>query len=108
MAFKKNVTDTRNSQVIKLVRGLTDIGYKVEVEDPLVDDNELNSYQLNIRKKDKRNYDIVILAVDHDVFINQGYDSIKNLISDSGILVDLNSAFYDHDHKNESILYWSP
>ena len=80
LAFKKNVTDTRNSQVIKLVRGLTDVGYKVEVEDPLVNDNEIHSYQLNIRNKDKGNYDIVILAVDHDIFINQGYESIKNLI----------------------------
>ena len=108
LSFKKNVTDTRNSQVIKLIRGLTDVGYKVEVEDPLVNDNEIHSYQLNIRNKDKGNYDIVILAVDHDIFINQGYESIKNLISDSGILIDLNSVFYDYDHKNESILYWSP
>ena len=53
-------------------------------------------------------YVILILAVDHDEFINKGYSEIESFIKDGGIFLDLNSVFYDYDHKKESILYWSP
>ena len=108
LSFKKNVSDTRNSKVIELIKQLNSKKYNVEVYDPLVEKQEISSLKFNSKNSIKNDYDILILAVDHDEFINKGYSEIESFIKDGGIFLDLNSVFYDYDHKKESILYWSP
>ena len=108
LSFKKNVSDTRNSKVIELIKQLINNQYNVEVDDPLVEEKEIISLKFNSKNSMKNDYDILILAVDHDEFITKGYTEIESLIKDGGIFLDLNSVFYDYDHKKESILYWSP
>ena len=51
----------------------------------LVEKQEISSLKFNSKNSIKNDYDILILAVDHDEFINKGYSEIESFIKDGGI-----------------------
>ena len=92
LSFKENCPDLRNTRVADLLESLKRYRMKPEVVDPWVDPEEAKrSYQVSVISKlspDVR-YDIVLLAVAHDQFINLTADEWRSLILPGGIFVDL-------------------
>ena len=79
ITFKENCPDIRNSRVIDIYNELTQFGIEVDVYDPYANKNEVER-EYNIRLADgiKRQYDAVILAVSHNLFLSLDYKLLKN------------------------------
>ena len=95
-AFKENCNDVRNSKVIEIFKYLRKKVKKIDLYDPIVKDNgELLSYKKNILKRLNYNkkYDVVVLAVKHDIFKKMNIKRILSLCNHHKLFVDLKSIF---------------
>ena len=87
-SFKKNVLDCRNSKIFDIKDKLNKYGFKVDLYDPLVPQNDSN----NIIPK-KKNYDFILIAVNHDLFIKMGINSIRKFGKKKSLIFDLFDLF---------------
>ena len=90
LTFKENCPDLRNSQVINVISVLRNHNCIVDVYDPWVDKNEaFTEYNIMmIDKPNKGNYDGVIIAVKHDLFVSKTF-TVKDYLNPNGIIYDL-------------------
>ena len=103
--FKENVSDIRNSKVVDVIKALKDFSVQVEVTDPYADGEEFHhEYGIDLTQSIAKDYDAVIVAVNHDKFA--GYDEtyFKSILKSDGILVDIKG---DKRNKIKSLKYWS-
>tara|TARA_E500000178_G_scaffold289531_1_gene292670 strand:- start:1609 stop:2823 length:1215 start_codon:yes stop_codon:yes gene_type:complete len=70
LSYKKNVSDLRNSYVIKLAELIKKNSLKLDIHDPLISSVKVKKLNL-INKLKLDNYDIIINAVNHDIFRNK-------------------------------------
>ncbi|GEN46669.1 nucleotide sugar dehydrogenase [Alkalibacillus haloalkaliphilus] len=79
--FKENTPDVRNTRVIDIVNELKDYGVEVEIIDPVADQEDLQlAYGLEVTdKKDVKNVDAVIFAVNHEEFQSYNLDELKQV-----------------------------
>ena len=80
VAFKENVNDIRNSKTAEMCLELQKRGYKVVVQDYMVDSKEVKRrYGLTINNTTSEEFDAIILAVDHEDYKHLAYyDYLKN------------------------------
>ena len=75
--FKENCPDIRNSKVFDVIKHIKkkDKSLKLHIFDPNADKNEVYSeYKIKlINKPKKKYYDLIILAVSHQIFKNKNY-----------------------------------
>ncbi|TVZ56422.1 UDP-N-acetyl-D-galactosamine dehydrogenase [Lutibacter sp. Hel_I_33_5] len=85
IAFKEDVNDIRNSKTAELCLHLISRGFNVDVHDYLVEADEVKSrYGIDIVKTPKKEYDAIILAVDHENYKHLAYyDYLKNGTSET-------------------------
>lgn len=104
--FKENVSDIRNSKVADIVKELQSYSVKVDIVDPLADKEEVKKeYSLNLIKQIKnKQYDAVIVAVNHKEYIHLSEKDFKQLLKPKGVLVDVKGIYKD---KIKTIDYWS-
>ena len=89
ITFKENCNDTRNSLVIDVYKKLSK-NYLVEVYDPLVNSNFFLKNKIKYLKKIiKFSYDVVILAVPHNYFINLGTKKLRKYMAKNSFIFDL-------------------
>ena len=96
IAFKNNCPDIRNSKVVDLVNEMEDYGFSIDVYDPIVDRNDVQKqYNINLISSPKlNNYQLIILAVDHDEFVEMDIEHLRDYGAKSGhVLFDLKSVF---------------
>ena len=102
--FKEDVSDIRNSKVADIVKELISFGVTVEVVDPHADSDELkHEYGFGLSKLGK-NYDGVIIAVNHKEYKKLDEKYFKSILSDKGVLVDVKGLY---GGKFKKINYWS-
>lgn len=102
--FKEDVSDIRNSKVSDIVKELKSFGVKVEVVDPHADSNELkHEYGFGLNKQGK-NYDGVIVAVNHKEYKNLDEKYFKSILSKNGVFVDVKGIYKG---KIKNLTYWS-
>ncbi|MEK6615725.1 MAG: nucleotide sugar dehydrogenase [Bacteroidota bacterium] len=102
--FKEDVSDIRNSKVADIVKELKSFGVKVDIVDPHADSEELNhEYGFRLSKLGK-NYDGVIIAVNHKEYKQFDEKYFKSILSAKGVLVDVKGIFRG---KVKNINYWS-
>ena len=102
--FKEDVTDIRNSKVADIVKELKSFGVKVEVIDPHADSEELkHEYGFGLNKMAK-NYDGVIVAVNHKEYKSLDEKFFKSILSKNGVLVDVKGMYKG---KMKGLTYWS-
>ena len=90
VTFKENCSDLRNSRVFNLHKSLTKLKITVDLFDPYVLSQEvLKIYKLKLIEKIKIKYDIVILAVAHDIFLKI---DLANFKKPNGIIYDVKSV----------------
>lgn len=103
--FKENVTDIRNSKVYDVYHELNSFGVSVDIIDALADKDEvLHEYKIKLHDQPSGRYDIIIVAVSHNVYkdFNEAY--FQSIITEVGILADLKSLYRG---KIKNIDYWS-
>lgn len=105
--FKENVTDIRNSKVADLISELQSYGVKVDVTDPHADANEVEEeYGFSLVDQFDHNYDAVVVAVNHDEYLDYSENDFRKILKDNGngILIDIKGIYRD---KIKELTYWS-
>jgi UDP-N-acetyl-D-galactosamine dehydrogenase len=108
VTFKENVTDTRNSRVPDIIRELHEFGVETLTYDPIADAAEVHEeYGVTLcDASELQNLQGIILAVPHQALLAQGLDALTSGVVDSGIVVDVKSAFYGTE-LSRGICYWA-
>ena len=96
--FKENCSDIRNSQVVIINNSLSK-DYIVNIFDPLVWNNYKNKIKNLIRKPKKNYYDVIILAVNHKVFLNMGINNILKFSKKKNIIYDIKNVFPNYNNS---------
>ena len=94
--FKENVSDTRNTRVIDIVRELDEFGVRCAVYDPLADPHEVAEeygVQLVGRFDQHAPYNGIIVPVRHARFKDIGLDSLRSACSDNPVYMDVKGLF---------------
>ena len=80
LTFKPNVSDMRNSKSIELFKKLRNIFNRMDVHDPYCDPNELDLLGIEALQKfpDFCNYDLLVLSVSHDCYMQEFEKFLKN------------------------------
>ncbi|HAW19881.1 MAG TPA: nucleotide sugar dehydrogenase [Flavobacteriales bacterium] len=104
--FKENVSDIRNSKVADVVKELRSFMVDVEIADPYADSAELEEeYGFGLIPEMRDYYDAIIVAVNHDKYVEMTEDDLKALMrDDKGILVDVKGIYRN---RKMSLNYWS-
>ena len=89
--FKENCPDVRNSKSHDLFKIFKKKGFNCSVYDPIADPKDIRKiYPKDVIKKINQIYDVVIIAVGHDNFINIDFNSFSNKKT---IIFDVKSIF---------------
>lgn len=104
--FKEDVSDIRNSKVVDVVRELESFSVKVDLVDPHADAKELfEEYGLNLTSEMSKDYDAIIVAVNHKEYASMKEGDFSSLLKDGdGVLVDVKGIFKGAIAKLD---YWS-
>ena len=95
LTFKENCSDIRNSGVKMVFERLKKYTHNIDLYDPWTDSEEIKKiYGINSQQTlDKNNYDGVIIAVAHKMFIEMGKIEILNLCKKNHVIYDLKYLF---------------
>lgn len=94
-AFKENCPDTRNTRVIDIYKELKSFSMEVDVYDPWANAKEVKAeYNIEmVEESQSKHYDVVILAVAHQQFLDIDYVSFK----EKGSIIFDTKSFIDRD-----------
>lgn len=103
--FKEDVSDIRNSKVIDVVTELKSFQVKVDLVDPHASSDEMmHEYGVPLTTIGK-DYDAIIVAVNHKDYKNLDEAYFKSLLKDGkGVFVDIKGIYKGKIHDLE---YWS-
>lgn len=103
--FKEDVSDIRNSKVIDVVNELKSFQVKVDLVDPHASSEEMeHEYGVGLVEIGK-NYDAIIVAVNHKAYKNLDEAYFKSLMKDDhGVFVDIKGIYKG---KINDLEYWS-
>ena len=95
ITFKENCSDIRNSGVKMVFERLKKYTHNIDLYDPWTDSKEIKKiYGINSQQTlDKNNYDGIIIAVAHKIFIEMGKIEILNLCKKNHVIYDLKYIF---------------
>ncbi|HNP99052.1 MAG TPA: UDP binding domain-containing protein, partial [Bacteroidia bacterium] len=84
---------------------LSSYGVTVEVTDPKADSAELkHEYGFELVKEVGKDYDAVIIAVNHVEYKDLAESWFKNILSKDGLIVDIKGVYKG---KINELAYWS-
>ncbi len=90
ITFKENCPDIRNSRVIDVIRELESFAINVDIYDPFASKVEvLQEYKIELIDDLKNGYDVIILAVAHEVFRKIDFKAIKRNVE--SVIYDVKS-----------------
>jgi len=103
--FKEDVSDIRNSKVIDVVNELKSFQVKVDLVDPYASSEEMeHEYGVKLVEVGK-DYDAIIVAVNHKEYKSLTEDYFKSLLKDGkGVFVDIKGIYRN---KIQDLEYWS-
>ncbi len=107
ITFKENVSDIRNSRVSDLISELKTYGLSVDVVDPYADSKEVaEEYGFSLVRSQGDDYDAVVVAVNHQPYINLTEEDFKRIMKDpeKGILIDIKGIYRN---RIRELTYWS-
>ena len=103
--FKEDVSDIRNSKVIDVVTELKSFQVQVDLVDPHASSEEMeHEYGVKLVEIGK-DYDAIIVAVNHKSYRSLEESSFKSLLKDGkGVFVDIKGVYRN---KINELEYWS-
>ena len=98
LTFKENIPDLRNSKVADLAAALSGQGHRVVVHDPEADPGEAEAeYGIALAEALPQGpFDLVVLAVAHQDYLDLGPAALRALVAEGGTLADLKGVLGDH------------
>ena len=103
--FKEDVADIRNSKIVDVIGELKGFSVNVDVMDAYAEKGEMNEeYGIELIDEIKTKYDAVIVAVNHDKYVDLDEAYFDSITTDNAILVDIKGIYRDTIKKLE---YWS-
>ena len=90
--FKENCSDTRNTKVSQIIKGLVNLEMEVSTYDPYLE----GSMYTNLLKSpldSKEKYDVIIVAVAHNVFKSYTRNDFKQISSGKLVLLDIKGLY---------------
>lgn len=103
--FKENVADIRNSKVVDVIRELESFGVKVEVVDPHASSDQVkHEYGFELTPKIGSSYDAVIVAVNHEEYLDKPESYFQGFSKPNGVFVDVKGVYKGKICK---LTYWS-
>lgn len=111
LTFKGNCPDTRNTKVIDILNELQTYEITTSVYDPIADRDEAKrEYGIDlISEEEMKNFDAVIVAVDHDDFKDLSADDIAAMYSaenGSKVFFDVKGIYDKEEFENAGFDYW--
>jgi UDP-N-acetyl-D-galactosamine dehydrogenase len=104
--FKEDVSDIRNSKVADLIKEMEAYNVTVDAIDPNASNEEMqHEYNIALKSEIGNNYQAIIVAVNHKEYANLETSYFKNILSESGLLVDIKGIYRNQDLGD--IQYWS-
>lgn len=92
--FKENVADIRNSKVADLVKEFQKYYVNVQVTDPYADSEDVfHEYKFHLTKEIERNYDAVILAVNHKQYLELDDAYFKSICDPDAFFFDVKGIY---------------
>ncbi|MCK5434975.1 MAG: nucleotide sugar dehydrogenase, partial [Dehalococcoidales bacterium] len=106
LAYKQDVADTRESPAGKIINRLREYGVEVVGYDPLLDDIEGEFGIESVSSLESlREIDCVIITVAHSAFRNIKADTLKSIMNDNPILIDVR-GFFSREEALEKGFYY--
>jgi len=104
--FKENVSDIRNSKIADVVKELRSFMVNVHIVDPYASSEELQEeYGFGLEEKHHNDYDAVIVAVNHDEYVQLDESFFQSILAnDQGIVVDIKGIYRGRINQ---LTYWS-
>lgn len=98
LTFKENCPDIRNTRVIDIIQALELYNINISIHDPMASNEEVKAeYGVDLVNDLKPNYfDAIIIAVNHQQYVDMGIDKIKALGSKDCVIYDIKSVFPSH------------
>ena len=95
LTFKENCSDIRNSGVKMVFERLKKYTHNIDLYDPWTNNEEIKKiYGINSQQTlEENNYDGIIMAVAHKIFIEMGKIEILNLCKKNHVIYDLKYLF---------------
>ena len=91
--FKENVSDIRNSKVVDVIDELKSFGLKVDVIDPFASSSDLEKhYGFSLVTSLADHYDAVLVAVNHDEYVNKDETYFRGLMDEKGFVFDVKGS----------------
>lgn len=111
LTFKGNCPDTRNTKVIDILNELGSYEIHTSVYDPVADKAEAKrEYGIDlVSKAELKNFDAVLVAVDHDDFKEYSVEDIKAMYSgknENKILFDVKGIYDKDEFEKAGFNYW--
>lgn len=105
VTFKENVNDIRNSKVADIVDELKVFSIEVDIIDPHASSKELKEvYGLTLVKKIRKNYDAIIVAVNHKEYSSLKESYFQSITNNNAVIVDVKGIYRN---KIKHLTYWS-
>ena len=109
LTFKENVSDIRNSKMIEIYKNLESYGLNIFAYDPYVNATELLT-EFNIKMHDintiSKKVDAIIYGVSHKIFKKINDKMLKRLLSDEGVIYDIQSNLDFKSLAKSGIKIW--
>ncbi|MDV7339797.1 nucleotide sugar dehydrogenase [Terasakiella sp. A23] len=108
LTFKENVPDLRNSKVVDIISELEEMGVTTQITDPWANKEEaMSEYGVKLQDEtDLKPADVIVFAVPHKKYIDQGWALVENLLKDkTGFVVDIKSVL-DRNNTPSDITLW--
>lgn len=103
--FKENVEDIRNSKVVDVVNELKSFSVEVDVIDPNANSIEVkDEYGFELSDKTRKDYDAIILAVNHKEYLNLEESFFLDRCNEKAIFIDVKGVYRG---KISKMQYWS-
>lgn len=103
--FKEDVTDIRNSRVPDIISELISYGVEVDVTDPMASSKEFEQeYGIRLTQQIRDDYDAVIVAVNHQQYLDLQEEYFLSITSEKAILADVKGIYRK---KISQMTYWS-
>lgn len=94
VTFKENVSDIRNSKIIDTVKELLAFNFKIDVEDPYADAQEVrHEYGLSLVTNLRNDYDAVIITVPHKPYLQLDGNYFQSITRDHALIYDLKGIY---------------
>lgn len=111
LTFKGNCPDTRNTKVIDILNELGSYEIHTSVYDPVADKAEAKrEYGIDlVSKAELKDFDAVLVAVDHDDFKEYSVEDLKAMYSDKNenkILFDVKGIYDKDEFEKAGFNYW--